>query len=195
MTESQGFIVQLGLFFRISVLIAAFVGVIFVIRNVNQKNVEQFFQSLGVETGTSASPGLQPGSRALRPGEERFNICRTRVQKITLDTATQKRVVEEKDGMKLKWVAYDDNGRPRDLPYMGVEKWLSQHCQIIVYPVPPDKVASISSGRNSELSYVDGTSLSFAQRSQDYFIFGERTFQSSDFAGALLELETLAGLR
>jgi len=165
--------------------------VIAIMRGMTPDKVENFFAALGIEPGTAQSPGLQPGSRPLAEGEERFNICRTRIHSITWPSG--RRVEEFREGLKLRWTAVDP--QPREIGYMEVEKWLSSHCQVIVRPL---NEAPEVAGKPSEIviRFVDNTSATIRNLGgavYDLKDFGEeRLVESPDLQEALLELQRIA---
>ena len=75
---------RLGMFLKVAAMMAALVMVLMVGRGINSGSVEKAFQALGIEPGTAKSPGLQRGGLTLAAGEERLNICRTRIVSIYL---------------------------------------------------------------------------------------------------------------
>jgi hypothetical protein len=155
----------------------------------NKDNVERAMAALGVEPGTSESPGLQPSSRALQPGEERFNICRNRIHAIDFEGGNK--VEEFKEGLKLRWLAFQD-GQPRELGYLEVEKWLSSHCQIVVKPATEKEIETISARQALTIRYIDRSELPIERIGGLYFRIEGKLFQSKDFADAIEELRQLA---
>ena len=178
-----------GLLFKVLFMMIALIMVIFAIRGMNEKSMEAVFDALGIEPGTAKSPGFQPGGRKLGPGEERFNICRTRVHAIVWPSG--RRVEEFREGLKLRWLAVDP--RPREIGYLEVEKWLSAHCQVVIKPVtdaPKGTAATI------EVRYID-EKVSRIKVYEDAIFdlkeFGEeRLVRSDDLRDALLELQKIA---
>lgn len=179
------------LFFKIVTLIAALVFVLIAIRSINAGSVGKFFAALGIEPGTQSSPGLQPGGSSLAPGEERFNICRTRIVGVRFVDGRQ--IVEEKNGFKMRWMAVERE--PREIGYLDVEKWLSRHCQITIRPAG-EMAADAEKSRWLEIRYVDG-SLAVIHRVRggvfDFSALGERRAAASpELESAVAELLSVA---
>lgn len=180
-----------AVFFKVILMVVTLVFVIAIMRGMTPEKMENVFAALGIEPGTAHSPGLQPGGRPLTEGEERFNICRTRIHSITWPSG--RRVEEFKEGLKLRWVAVDP--RPREIGYLEVEKWLSAHCQVIIRPI---KEAPETSGQPSEIviRFVDNSTATIRNLGgalYDVKDFGEeRLVESLDLKEALLELQRIA---
>ena len=172
-------------------MLVALILVVAMMRGVTPEKMDQVFTALGIEPGTAQSPGFQPGSRPLEKGEERFNICRTRIHSISWPSG--RRVEEFKEGLKLRWLAVDP--RPREIGYMEVEKWLSAHCQVIVRPL---NEAPAETGKLVEIviRFVDNTTATIRNLGgalYDLKDFGEeRLVESPDLMEALLELQRIA---
>jgi hypothetical protein len=139
---------------RAALLGVSLLAVVFVIRNTNQGAIEKAFLSLGIEPGTGQSPGLQPGSRPLQPGESRWTICTNRIRRIEWFAGDG--IEEQKEGLKMRWLAYVYDpkvgargpGAPRSrelqLDYMDMEKWLSRNCQVIISELKSQDPAGLS---------------------------------------------------
>lgn len=181
-----------ALFFKIAVMIVSLFFVVTIIRELNTSKVENALQAIGIEPGTSQSPGFQPAGRPLDAGEERFNICRTRIHSITWPSG--RRVEEFKEGrLKLRWVAVDP--RPREIGYMEVEKWLSAHCQIITRPLAED-AQGVGAPSEITIRFVDDSSVTLRRYEGTVFdlkdLGEKRLVESPDLVGALLELQEIA---
>jgi hypothetical protein len=185
---------RLGLFLKVAALTAALFMVITISRGLNTNTVEKAFQALGIEPGTPNSPGFQPGGQPLAPGEERFNICRTRI--VSFAWSPERRIEEKKEGLKLIWLAYSPDAR--EIGTIEVEKWLSLHCQIRIKPID-GVIESESSPKELTLSYVDGSKAvirRYAGARYDLRELGEaRPVRSLDFEAALAELEAIGGFQ
>ena len=184
---------------KIFILIAALVGVFYAIHRVNSGSMEHAFQVLGIQEGNGDTPGFQPAHRAIQPGEITFNICPNRVKAVVW---SDRKVEELRNGMKVSWMAYDPAAR--ELGYLAVEKWFSNHCQIFVTP-EPDAVGNDSAQVSDPaqklmdyvvIRYIDGSEMQVQRDGTGLFIAkrtGETTrFRSSDFVDALKELGVLA---
>jgi hypothetical protein len=195
--------VKASLLIKILFLVAVLVVVIGGIRGLNPQNIEKAFDAIGVEAGNSQSPGFQAaGSRPLQPGEERFNLCRTRI--IGAQWPNGNRVEEAKDGLKLKWMA--DDPEPREISSIEVEKWLSRHCQVIVKAIDPAKLASDGEVEKASakgdpnighylVRYVDGTDLKISTANGVIFKIGDKAVESTDLHDALAELRETVQLK
>ena len=186
---------------KILVLVAALGGVFYAIHRVNSGSMEHAFQVLGIQEGNGETPGFQPSHRAIVAGEVAFNLCPNRVKAIVW---SDHKVEELRNGMKVSWMAYDPAAR--ELGYLAVEKWFSNHCQIFVTPEPASVAASSAvkdqpAPKNVAFDlvvvrYIDGTEMN-VQRLNDGSILATRAgeksnFRSSDLTDALHELEVLA---
>jgi hypothetical protein len=186
--------------FKLIVMVLMLTGVLYSIRSMNEKSVEKAFDALGLQEGGAGSPGLQAAGAALKPGEERFNLCRTRINGIEFGTG--RKINEATAGLKTTWLASEPvlgqkqdpapSGAPREIGTLDIEKWLTQHCQIVVRAVPHAAVESLNSRSKIDVRYVDGTTLSLLRIGGRYFEIGQRDFESEDFAAALVELQLLA---
>ena len=162
-------------------------GVIYLIRAVNGESVARGLMVMGIESGTSQSPGLRAGQRLLLPGEETLSICRTRVKAILLPNGN--RIEELREGVKLTWMAYDPN--PREIGYLEVEKWLSQHCQITIVKQTESRILTPGPGKLT-LEYISGAPMVIQVRGANEFETGEAKFHSPDLTSALAELGRIA---
>lgn len=175
---------------KIAFMILALVMVVGVIRGLNSQNMEKAFESLGLSPGNAESPGIQPGSRALQPGEERFGLCRTRIVAITWPDG--RKIEERKDGLKLTWTAADPANR--EVSYLDVEKWLSRHCQVIVRAADPGSLGAMTplAGGPILIKYVDGNQSKLEAFPGDIFRFDGRVMKSTDLMESLIELQKIA---
>ncbi len=168
-------------------MVFALIGVVFAIRALNTSKVEGFFHAIGVEPGVPQSPGLQPGSRPLSEGEERYNICRTRIHSVEWK---DRKVEEFREGLNMRWMAVDPT--PREISYMEVEKWLSRNCQIIIQPFQ-----AASSDRSLfndfvTVQYIDGQKLIIKRGPGPVYQIESKTFHSPYLDNALKDLEKIA---
>lgn len=177
------------LFLKIAFMIGALAMIIYVIGNLNADKVSNSLAAIGAAPGTADAPGLQPWTREVKPGEERFNVCRTRVHSVIWPDG--KKVEEKKQGLKLTWEAHDPE--VRELPYLGVEKWFSRHCQIVI-----SKDLAIGGGDNPlfknflTLVFVDGTRSTFERTDYGVFRVDGKLFRSRDLEEAVVELSQIA---
>ena len=171
---------------RILILLAALVGVLWTTRKLNGPNTEKTFQVLGLSPGTPDSPGVEPGGHSLAAGDERFSLCKTRVQSFAWSTG--RKIEETQAGMKMRWQAVDP--QPREIGYMDIERWLSRHCQIITHPA--DLPASTESIGDVTIRFVDGGEMKYLRYPNSIFQTGGTTFRSDDLTEALRELQQIA---
>lgn len=165
------------------------VAVFYIMGNLNADSVGRALGALGIEPGTRTSPGLQPSNRALEVGQERFNICRTRVHAIIFNDG--KKIEESRNGLDLKWMAHDQT--PREISYLDVEKWLSQHCQIVIEPRSIQIGESLRFSQFVTIEFIDGTKMHVLNSGDGTLRIEDKVFRSSDFQDALAELENIAG--
>jgi hypothetical protein len=173
---------------RILFLTMALVLVILAIRGMNSGKTELVFQALGLSPGTSDSPGVEPGGRRLRPGDERFNVCKTRIH--SLEWSSGPRIEETQEGFKMRWMAFDP--QPHEVGYLEMERWLSHHCQIVVHPVDPSSLASLPAISSLHIHYVDDSEAKYDRFEGNVFRVEQRTFHSDDLAEAISELGQIA---
>lgn len=174
---------------KIFILTFMLLGVLWAIRSMKAENVERAFDALGLQSGGAGSPGLQAAGRSLEPGEERFNLCPTRVRGI--DFNGKRQIEESKDALKVTWMAVDP--RLREISTLDIEKWLTHHCQVVIRLIQDPEVASSGPDHPSlDFQYVDGTKLKFSRVGERIFKTDKMSFESADFAAALVELQQLA---
>jgi hypothetical protein len=160
------------------------------------QKVQNALHSLGVDAGNSAAPGFQPAtSRTLEAGEERLNLCPTRIASVTW--ADGREVEESPSGIKRKWLAAFPRAAPREIGYLEVEKWLSQHCEVIAQLAEGVIVGADSAQRLAVVRYIDGSETVIDQTPQGLVKISQpgasaRFYRSSDLKGALQELATIA---
>jgi hypothetical protein len=177
-------------YIKIVFLVVALGMIIYLISNLSADKVNQGLAAIGAAPGTADAPGLQPYTREVRAGEERFNLCRTRVHAVIWPDG--KKVEEKKQGLKLTWEAHDPEAR--ELPYLGVEKWFSRHCQIVVaMEAGSGAGSSVGDFKNYlTLVYVDGSRDSIDRNSAGFFRIGSKDFRSDDLEAAVAELQGIA---
>lgn len=178
------------LYVKVLVLIAALGMIVYVISNLTPEKVNDSLAAIGAAPGTADAPGLQPWTRPVGEGEERFNVCRTRVHAI--EWPDGKKIEEKKVGLKLTWEAHSPE--VRELPYLGVEKWFSRHCQIVV-AMEAGSGASSSVGDFNQfltLVFVDGSRTLILRNSAGIFRIETKDFKSADLDEAVVELKQIA---
>lgn len=178
------------LILKIVILVGALAMIISIMGKLSPEKVTDALATIGAAPGTPDSPGLQPWTREVKPGEERFNICRTRVHAVVW--ADGKKVEELKQGLKLTWRSF--NPEPRELPYMGVEKWFSRHCQIVIQPVR-DAAQTPAPGDFQpylKLEFIDGEAQLIERTVDGIFRSGDAIFKSDDLEAAMAELSAIA---
>jgi hypothetical protein len=173
---------------RIFFLVLALALVILIIQSANSKNVEGLFQALGLSPGTPDSPGIEPGARTLRPGDERFNLCKTRIAAVSWPG--ERRIEEDHQSLKIRWIAY--NPQPHEINSLEVEAWFSHHCQIIVHPIDPHRLSTADQEETVTFRFVDNSEFRFTRYSDNQYQVDQRTFRSDDLTAALLELQKIA---
>lgn len=177
---------------KIILMLIALGAVIWAIRSLNSpgttSSLNNAFQALGLQAGGAGSPGLQAAGRELKASEERFNLCRTRI--VGVEFGSGRKIEEARDGFKVKWLASDPQSR--EISTLEVEKWLTQHCQIVIQVVDPSTTASFNSEAPLTFHYVDNSSLILKHIDGHYFQIDGRTVDSTDLARALIELQEIA---
>lgn len=181
------------LFLKISILVLALGGVLYAMSHMNSGSMNKAFLALGIEPGTAQSPGFQPANRYAGDGEKRFNLCPTRVHAIVWSDG--RKVEESKDGLKLRWMAYDP--QPREISYLDVEKWLSAHCQVHVSPPSVEDKTRSEFHDFLTVRYIDGQELKVLRAgepggAEDLFRIGDQLYRSDDFRDAVNELSRIA---
>lgn len=192
---------SLGNALRLVLMVIALVAVILLIRNLNSGSMDKAFNTLGLQAGGAGSPGLQAAGRPLLPGEERYNLCPTRITGFIWNAenpGTRRSIEEKQIGAKMHWMVYEP--AEREISYLEIEKWLTSHCQIVVRPAPaptPAGAANTTAGPHFplEIHYVDGSHKSFEQIGAHLFRIEGQAFDSDDFALALAELRNTAQLK
>ncbi len=175
-------------YLKIIVMVGMLIGIIYSIRSMNAGKVQTAFEALGIQSGNHQNPGFQAANRPLQPGEENFNLCQTRVHAIAW--SPERKVEEERDGLKLRWMAFDP--QPRELNYMAIEKWLSAHCQVAVMPIPSPTVGYRPL---ITIQYIDGKDLKIEIGTDGTYLAQlekPKVFSSQDLTDALKELEGIA---
>ncbi len=175
------------LYVKVLVLVAALGMIVYIISNLTPDKINSGLAAIGAAPGTADAPGLQPWTRNVSKGEERFNLCRTRVQ--AMEWADGKKIEEKKQGLKLTWEAHSPEAR--ELPYLGVEKWFSRHCQIVVTKVTPVAGSPEFKGFLT-LVFVDGQKTQILRAADGVYDFDGQTFKSPDLDDALTELSQIA---
>lgn len=184
-----------GTAFRLILLTIALVAVVVVMRSLNSSKMERAFDALGLQAGGAGSPGLQAAGRPLEAGEERLNLCPTRIVAFVWnpdDESLRRSIEEEKQGMKMHWMAHDPT--VREIAYLDVEKWLTGHCQIVVSPASPEAVKDLKPRRKLEIRYVNGTHRAIDEMDDHFFRIDGKLYSSPDFTAALGELRAAAQL-
>lgn len=186
------------LYVKVLVLIAALGMIIYIISNLSPEKVSDSLAAIGAAPGTADAPGLQPWTRPVGEGEERFNVCRTRVHAV--EWPDGKKIEEKKAGLKLTWEAHSPEAR--ELPYLGIEKWFSRHCQIVIAKVGASSAAGTGAGSPGvptpefkdflALVFVDGSRVQIRRTADGVFDFDGQTFKSADLDEAIVELKQIA---
>lgn len=171
------------LYFKIFVLIAALIGIFYVINHLTPEKVATGLEQAGLEQPRSSGAAAAPAASA-----ESLDLCRTRVHAIVWPDG--RKIQELKDGLKLKWQA--SNLTPVDIGYMDMEKWLSLHCAVQVTPV--QAAVSESFAPLVKFEYIDQTHEDLLRSPSGTYKFGPKTFTSPELETALADLVTLANL-
>ena len=171
--------------FKILGLAVTLLIVMYAMRHINDGSMQGVFQALGVDAGGgSNSPGFQASGRIRAQGEERIAICPTRIHSV--NWADGRRIEETESGLKLRWMGYTPD--QRELTYLEVERWLSQHCQVVAQPLPLNEHEKLAPYLT--IHYIDGTKLEIDRLGDDLFRFGVKgTYRSKDFIDAIHQLE------
>lgn len=161
--------------------------VIWAMKSLNAESVSRFLTSVGIEPGAHA-PSLQPGNKAEHEGE-RLNLCRTRVRALIWPDG--RRIEEEINGLDMSWKAHDP--AEREVSYLEMEKWLSQHCQVTVQPRELAQGETLEFNDHLTVRFIDGVEavIQLAQVDGTYRIDG-KIFRSDDLRAALSELRQIA---
>ncbi len=172
------------IYLKVLILVAALAIVFYIMTHMSPGKVEAGMANVGLpEAGGAATPLRSAGSES-----EQINLCHTRIQAIIWPDG--RKVQEFKDGMKLKWQAY--NLDPSDIGYMDMEKWLSLHCEVAASA----RDASASAFKPFvTIDYIDGTKEELARANGGVYRFGGKTFVSPDLEKAISDLISLANLR
>ena len=165
-------------YLKVLVLIAALAMVFYVITHMTPDKVAAGMEKVGLPAGGVAATGAN----------EQINLCRTRIHAIIWPDG--RKIQEFKDGMKLKWQAY--NLDPSDIGYMDMEKWLSLHCEVAASA--RDASASVFRPLVT-IEYIDGTKEELALAEGGVYRFETKTFVSPDLEKAISDLISLANLR
>jgi len=178
-------------------MVAVLVAVLWLMRSLNADTVAKLLENLGLQAGGAGAPGFQVAGRPLKAGEERLNLCPTRIVsfKWSDEYGGSWRSIEERQqtgGIKMQWLAVAPE--PRELNYLAIEKWLALHCQVTALPINEKDVAHIGSRVPLEIHYVDGATISIDEIDRQFFRIGEKFFESRDLAEALKELRAVAKL-
>ncbi len=177
-----------GLYIKISVLVIGLVVVFFVIRSMSTEKVQGAFTALGLEEGPATMPPAEEVERTL---------CQTRVHAIRFPSGDT--VIEKKNGLKLEWTAEsaENEGTPRGLNYLEVEKWFSKHCKFKATPAAPLENPEPS---NEPVKYVlfefiDGTTWELFKEGDALLSASDPKdrFTSDDLEQAIEELRSIAG--
>ncbi len=190
---------RIGLYIKIAVLLIGLVVVFFVIRSMSTEKVQGAFHALGLEEGLSSdTPGSEAGSATMPPGEEvERTLCQTRIHAVRF--ANGEAVVEKKNGMKLDWTAEsaENEGTPRGLNYLEVEKWFSKHCKFMAAPAAPIENPEPSNEPVKYVSFefVDNTTWELFREGDALLSASDPKdrFTSDDLEQALEELRSIAG--
>ena len=167
-------------------MVLTLVGVVMVIRSLDGESMNKVFHALGIDTASSDAPGLRASVRPLFEGEEKFNLCPTRIHAI--EWSSGRKIEEHKEGLKMKWMAQPDN---RELGYLAIEKWLSYHCQVAVRPFGPGEGVQ-GAPDTTIVHFIDGSKLEIKRFAEDQYMVGDRGFRSADLKKALEGLQKLA---
>lgn len=180
-----------ALMFRLLFLSIALAVVIWMIRLLSAENIQGAFEALGLQPGN----GSLHAARPLAPGEERFNLCPTRIVEFAWEGAqpeARRAIAEQKDGMRVQWMAFDPAAKQIDT--IAVEKWLSRHCQVALRQVPETDLPVGAETQRLSIRYFDGSQLAVDEIGGHYFKMNNSQYDSADFAEALKELRELASL-
>lgn len=178
------------IYLKIFVLVAALGMVFYIITHMSPEKVETSLQQVGLQTG--GVPATVAGRAPIgvpASSNESINLCRTRIQALVWPDG--RKIQEFKDGMKLKWQAF--NLDPADFGTMEMEKWLSLHCEVAT-SAPSDASAS-SFTPYIKIEYIDGTKEVLARSVSGDYRFSGKTFASPDLDKAVSDLISLANLQ
>ena len=152
---------------RTLLLILAFAGTVFLIREINQPVSErrvQLFSFLG-------SPP--------DPTRVIVNLCPTRITKLSLSANVE--IVQR----GLRWTKVT-NGQATELDQVAVEKWFSAYCLFEAQKVAPS--ADVTPVLKAE--FVKGPARELIRSAAGDFEWDGRSFRSDKMAEALTALET-----
>lgn len=173
---------------KVAILLLMLVGVVYAMRSMSEQSVAKFFAALGIEAGSG-----QPGSvDATMAGDEKFNICKTRVRAVVWPDG--RRIEESREHVRAVWLAVDPN--PREIGSLDVEKWFSRHCVILVREDEATRTAQDGFNNFLTFEFIDGTRFDFQRTDGGIFrVSGGRQFRSEEFDAAVTELVGLAQLQ
>lgn len=186
---------RLGLTLKILFLVGGLVLVMAAMNGISTEKVHNAFVALGIEPG--AAGGFQPAGRVLAPGEESRTLCHTRIHSVSFPD--QHMVVELKQGMKMTWTVVGPSApKGRELSYLAIEKWLSQHCQFVARSQTEISEKEAEAQPIARFEFIDGSEWELNRAgASDVLFFSaatEKTFLSSDLLSALSELRKIAQL-
>jgi hypothetical protein len=176
-------------------MVAALIAVVWLMRSLDAGSMAKLFDNFGLQAGGAGAPGFQVAGRPLQPGEERLNLCPTRIVSFIWSEkyGVPRHSIEERQrpgSIKMQWLAFAP--APRELSYLEIEKWLTLHCQVTARQITEKDIAHFSSRVPLAIHYVDGGAISIDEIDRQFFRIGEKFFESSDLAVALKELRIVA---
>ena len=187
---------SVSIYIRLGVLVIALVLVFVGMKAMTPQAIQGAFSALGVEPGAAGQPGFQSGGKPLAPGDERRTLCRTRLRAIRF--ADDRAVAEVSKGMKLDWTAEEGAGEKksvRSIGYLKMEKWLSQHCQILAATSASASEMAVGEVPAVVFEFIDGSGWGLSQAGALFRPHSDpqTPFSSPDLQAALVELRELAG--
>lgn len=188
---------RIGLYIKIAVLVIGLVVVFFVIRSMSTEKVHGAFQALGLEEGLSSETPNSGSVRVPLAEDVERTLCQSRVHAVRF--ANGEAVVEKKNGMKLEWTAEsaENQGTPRGLNYLEVEKWFSKHCKFMAAPAAPleNPEPSNEPVKYVSFEFVDNTTWELFREGDALLSASDPKdrFTSDDLEQALEELRSIAG--
>jgi hypothetical protein len=188
---------------KIVLLSSVLIMVLWTMRVVDAASVSQFFANLGVQQS------IQQGVPEVRQAQEKistYRLCQSRVHSITWPNGD--RIEERVDGMKMTWMAYDP--RPRVINYLDMEKWLSQHCELLIQEPHLEDLSrngywkylkiQFVGGKEVEIMHADAINdadLGLKRSANDHsatsvFFVDGKVFRSMNLVDAIASLRSIA---
>jgi hypothetical protein len=158
--------------FKVITLFASLVMTIYCIYLLNQGHLSDFLGSVGMGKYS-----------------QNLNWCSNRVSKIeNANPEGLPWVLEEKD---KKWLITKDSAAPQTLPYLDVEKWLAQSCQIHILVYRSENLLDKHLQPFAKVYFNDGKMALISVLDKDTFQINEIAFKAPEMQTAIEDLKNL----